>query len=117
MMNQQQPPSFNDDFEQMLSARLQQAQPYLSDDNFTTNVMQTLSTRKALSPLQERLIKIIPVLIISVLVLSQFSAVAIFAGAWKLLFTLNSTHLLQLGSAMALAISSCFFWRASCPGN
>ena len=104
MMNQQQPPSVNDDFEQMLSARLQQAQPYLSDDNFTAGVMQNLSPKKPLTPLQEWLIKVIPTLIISLLVLSQFSPVAMFGSAWRLLLGLDTIHVLAMGVAMALAI-------------
>lgn len=89
--------SSNDRFDAFLTKHLQQANTYLPDDDFSARVMQQLPAPKKLSRLQERLIILIPLLIISLLVLSQFSVLAVFIKVWILFLTTSFTSLLQIG--------------------
>lgn len=103
----------NDSFDHFLMTRLQQNQPYLADDNFTARVMGNLPAQKKLSPWQERLIILVPLMVISGLVMSQFSALAILVEIWTLAVGMNFVHLMQLGALLSVAvISTASFWFA-----
>jgi hypothetical protein len=105
--------SDDDNFEALLTKHLQQAQTYLPDDDFTARVMQQLPAPKKLSLWQERLIILIPLVVISVLVLSQFSLLAVLIKLWTLFLTTNITSLLQIGALTTLAVvSGAAFWFA-----
>ncbi len=105
--------SGDDNFDAFLSKHLQQTQAYLPDDDFTARVMQQLPAPKKLSLWQERLIIAIPLLIISLLVLSQFSVLAVIIKLWMLLVTTSLTNILQVGILTAVAvISGVAFWFA-----
>ncbi len=105
--------SSNDSFDAFLTKHLQQANTYLPDDDFTAHVMQQLPAPKKLSRWQERLIILIPLLIISVLVLSQFSALAVVIKVWTLFLTTSFTSLMQIGVLMTVSvISGAGFWFA-----
>ena len=112
MMNQEsQQLTGMDDFDRFLSQQLTQAQPYLMDDNFTAQVMGKLPPAKKLSRWQERLIMLVPVLLISVLVLSQFSLVTTFVGVWTWLVSLSLVGLLKVGVVFAaLAVAGACGW-------
>jgi hypothetical protein len=103
----------NDDFDNFLAKQLQQAQPYLADNDFTATVMSQLPVAKKLSVWQERLIILIPFLIISLLVLSQFSVLAVVVKVWSLVVGAQVASLLQLGLLITLAvISGASLWFA-----
>ena len=105
--------SGNDNFEALLTKHLQQAQTYLPDDDFTARVMQQLPAPKKLSLWQERLIILIPLVVISMLVLSQFSLLAVLIKLWTLFLTTNITSLLQIGALTTIAVvSGAAFWFA-----
>ncbi len=105
--------SSTDSFDAFLTKHLQQANTYLPDDDFTAHVMQQLPAPKKLSRWQERLIILIPLLIISVLVLSQFSALAVVIKVWTLFLTTSFTSLMQIGVLMTVSvISGAGFWFA-----
>jgi hypothetical protein len=93
-----------DEFEIFLSAQLQQAQPYMMDDSFTAQLMAKLPAAKKLSPWQERLIIAVPLVIISLLVLSQFSVLALLIKLWTLFVVVDVTSLLQMGLVLAVAV-------------
>lgn len=102
-----------DTFDHFLMTRLQQSQPYLADDDFTARVMESLPAQRKLSRWQERLIILVPLFIISALVLSQFSVLAVVIEIWTLMMGLNVVHLIQLGVVMSIAVvSSASFWFA-----
>jgi len=102
-----------DSFDSFLRRQLQQSQPYVMDDNFSAQVMAKLPARKKLSPLQERLIIALPVVIITLLILSQFSLLAIAINVWTWLVALNLGSLLKIGLAtILLAISTASYWVA-----
>jgi len=100
-------------FDNFLSAQLQQSHPYLMDDNFTAQVMAKLPAAKKLSLWQERLIIAVPLLIISLLVVSQFSVIAILIKLWTLLMVADVASLFAIGLAVsAVSISGASFWFA-----
>lgn len=103
----------DNNFDDFLTRQLQQAQPYVSDDDFTAQVMGKLPAAKKLSVWQERLIIVIPLLIISLLVLSQFSVLAILIKLWTLLAMVDLASLLKMGLFTSIVvISSASFWFA-----
>ena len=105
--------SSNDSFDDFLTKHLQQAQVYLPDDDFTARVIKQLPAPKKLSLWQERLIIIIPLLVISVLVLSQFPVLAVLIKVWVLFWTVDLSGLLQVGFLMSIAaILGATFWFA-----
>lgn len=105
--------SFRDSFDNFLSTQLQQSQPYLPDDNFTAQVMGRLPVAKKLSRWQERLIIIVPLVVISLLVLSQFSVLAIAVKLWTFLVGAQIASLLQLGLLITImVISGASIWFA-----
>ncbi len=103
----------NDNFDIFLSKQLQHAQPYLADDNFTAQVMGKLPAAKKLSRWQERLIIIIPLIVISLLVLSQFSIIGLLVTLWTFIMGANVAIFLQLGLFITIAvISGASIWFA-----
>jgi len=103
----------DDNFDAFLAKHLPQAQPYLADDDFTARVMQQLPAPKKLSLWQERLIIIVPLVVISLLVLSQFSVLAEIIKLWTWLGMMDFTSILQIGGLTAIAvISGALFWFA-----
>ncbi|RYY04602.1 MAG: hypothetical protein EOO53_01980 [Gammaproteobacteria bacterium] len=103
----------HDDFDIFLKKQLQQAQPYVEDNDFTANVMNQLPAAKTLGVWQERLIILIPFMIISLLVLSQFSLLNILIKLWSFLVAVQVTNLMQIGLVTMLAvISGASFWFA-----
>jgi antibiotic biosynthesis monooxygenase (ABM) superfamily enzyme len=100
-------------FDNFLTQQFQQAQPYLLDDGFAAQVMGKLPAPKKLSVWQERLIIIIPFIIISLLVLSQFHLLAVVIKLWTLLMVVNVAVLLKIGLLTSIAVISCAsFWFA-----
>ena len=91
-----------DCFDNFLRTQFKQAQPYLMDENFTANVIAKLPEHKKLSRLHERLIILIPLIIISVLVLSQFSLVAFVIKAWTWLFVVDVTNFVKVAASLAI---------------
>ena len=105
--------SSNDSFDAFLSKHLQQAQPYLPDDDFTARVMQQLPAPKKLSLWQERLIIAIPLLIISLFVISQFSVLAAIIKVWTWLSIIDFSSILQIGILSTVAVvSGSAYWFA-----
>jgi antibiotic biosynthesis monooxygenase (ABM) superfamily enzyme len=103
----------DDNFDIFLTKHLQQAQTYLPDDDFTARVINQLPAPKKLARWQERLIIMIPLVVISLLVLSQFSVLAVFIKLWVLLLTAGVTGLLQVGILTTIAVvSGATFWFA-----
>jgi len=116
MMNQYQhnhSDTGSDAFDLFLKKQLHDTQPYLADDDFTARVMNSLPAPKKLSRWQERLIIVVPLLIISLLVLSQFSLIAVLIKLWTLLVSMDFTQLMQVGMLISIAaISGASFWFA-----
>ena len=96
----------NDSFDVFLTKHLQQANTYLPDDDFSARVMQQLPAPKKLSRWQERLIILIPLVIISLFVLSQFSILAVIIKLWTWLSIMDFMSILQIGILTTLAVIS-----------
>ena len=105
--------SSNYSFNAFLTKHLQQANTYLPDDDFSARVMQQLPPPKKLSRWQERLIILIPLSIISLVVLSQFSILAAVIRLWTWLSIMDFTNILQIGILTTVTvISGVVFWFA-----
>lgn len=103
----------DEQFDNFLSAQLKQSQPYLMDDNFSAKVMAQLPQQKKLSAWQERLIIVLPLVLISLLVLSQFSLVAIVVKLWTMLFVIDLPSMLRAGLIFsAAALCGACYWFA-----
>jgi len=113
MKQHQNTPADDDGFDNFLSAHLQKSQPYLMDDEFTSQVMAKLPAAKKLPVWKERLIIFVPVLIITLLVVSQFPVLEVLIKMWTLLFVVDVASLLKIGLAISIAaISGASFWAA-----
>lgn len=113
MMKQDRSLPLDDDFDNFLSAQLKQAQPYLMDENFTAQVIAKLPPEKKLSLWQERLIIAVPLLIISALVVSQFSVLDAGIAVWTWLVSTGVANLLTMGLAIsAAALCGASYWFA-----
>jgi hypothetical protein len=105
--------SSNDSFDTFLTKHLQQTQTYLPDDDFSAQVMQQLPAPKKLSTWQERLIILVPLILISALVLSQFSVLAVLIKLWILLMSVSIASLLQVGLFTTITVvCGAFYWFA-----
>lgn len=113
MMNQDKDPqTAPDNFELFLREQLQHNQPYLDDGDFSAKLMARLPAPRRLSRLQERLILLVPLAVISLLVLSQFSITS-GVKAWYLLLSMDFASLLKLGVLLAItAVSAASYWIA-----
>ena len=116
MMNQDQhthSDTGSDAFDLFLKKQLHDTQPYLADDDFTARVMGSLPAPKKLSRWQERLIIVVPLFIISLLVISQFSLLAVVIKLWTLVVSMDLTQLMQIGMLVSVAaIFGACFWFA-----
>lgn len=103
----------DDSFEIFLRAQLQQQKPYLNDESFSAGVIARLPKAKRISRWREQLIMIIPLLAISILVLSQNSLLAFAIRSWVLLSVISFEDLikitLQISVVMLIAVG---FWSA-----
>lgn len=101
-------------FDVFLQAQLQQAKPYLPDENFTVRVMASLPVVKKAIGWRERVIVLVPLIVISILVLSQNSLLAFAIKSWVLLSIISLDNLfkiLMLASLAALLGASYWFAR------
>jgi hypothetical protein len=96
----------SDSFDHFLKKQLQESQPYLADDDFTVRVISNLPAPKKLSVWQERLIILVPLFVISLLVMSQFSVLGVLIKLWTLAVGMDVTHIVQIGMLVSIAIIS-----------
>ncbi len=89
-------------FDDFLQQQLQSSSPYLDDGDFSARVMASLPTPKRLNSWLEKLIVCVPVTLIALLVLSQFSLRELIQPiyAWVLVFDMSS--LITLAITMAV---------------
>ncbi|HWV14536.1 MAG TPA: hypothetical protein VN030_03815 [Cellvibrio sp.] len=108
-----QPAATDDSFDIFLRTQLQQQKSYLSDENFSAGVLARLPKVKRISRWRERLIIIIPLVAISLLVLSQHSLLAFAIRSWVLLSVISFADFikitLELSVVMLMAVG---FWSA-----
>jgi hypothetical protein len=92
-----------DSFDNFLAAHLRESQAYLPDEGFSAGVMNALPTASPRRPMLAYVIFALPVLVISLLVFSQFPFAAVFGGVWYWLIQVDSWGWLQMG----LGVSAC----------
>jgi hypothetical protein len=113
MMKQEPHFSQDESFENFLSAQLKQSQPYLMDDKFSAQVMAKLPAAKKLSVWQERLIIGLPLVVISLLVISQFSLLSVGVRLWTFLVVADVAGLVKMGLAISvIAFGGASYWFA-----
>lgn len=88
-------------FDDFLRQQLQSSGPYLDDGDFSARVLASLPVQKRLNPWLEKLIVLVPVTLIAVLVLRQFSVRELIQPAYGWLLTLDMHSLVTLALIMA----------------
>lgn len=104
-------------FDDFLLQQLQGSSSYLDDGDFSARVMASLPAQKRLNPWMEKLIVCVPVTLIALLVMSQFSVRELIQPvyAWMLVFDMSSliTLALAMAAIMVLVPLTLAFKRAS----
>lgn len=88
-------------FDDFLRLQLQGSSPYLDDGDFSARVLASLPAQKRLNPWLEKLIVLLPVSLIAVLVLRQFSVRELIQPAYGWLLTLDMHSLAMIAVVMA----------------
>lgn len=88
-------------FDDFLRQQLQGASVYLDDGDFSAAVMAGLPAKKRLNPWLEKLIVLLPVSVIAILVVSQFSLREIIQPAYAWLLTLDISTMASMMIVMA----------------
>lgn len=91
-------------FDDFLRQQLQNSSEYLDDGDFSAQVMASLPAPKRLNPWLERLIMCVPMTLIALLVLKQFSLHELVQPAYAWLLTFDLYSLIALSLAMALLV-------------
>ncbi len=91
-------------FDDFLQQQLQSSSPYLDDGDFSAKVMAGLPAPKRLNPWLERLIVVLPVTLIAVLVLRQFSIRELIQPAYAWVLTQDMNSIISLTAIMTLII-------------
>jgi hypothetical protein len=87
-------------FDDFLRQQLQGSSPYLDDGDFSARVLASLPAQKRLHPWLEKLIVLLPVTLIAVLVLRQFSLHELIQPAYAWVLTLDMHSLVMLAGIM-----------------
>ena len=88
-------------FDDFLRQQLQTSSEYIDDGGFAAQVMAGLPTPKRLNRWLEMLIVAVPVVVISLLVISQFSLLQLIQPVYAWVLTVDLTGLIALGAAVA----------------
>ncbi|HSC66237.1 MAG TPA: hypothetical protein VLC79_00990 [Cellvibrio sp.] len=91
----------DNNFDDFLQQQLQGASSYLDDGDFSARVMASLPAQKRLNPWIEKLIVCVPVTLIALLVLSQFSLRELIQPVYAWMLVLDMGSLLKLALIMA----------------
>ena len=98
-------------FDDFLRQQLHNTSDYIDDGDFSARVMGSLPAPKRLNPWLERLIVCVPVTLIALLVLKQFSPRDLLQVVYAWMLTLDLYSLLTLSFAMVLvAVIAPVFW-------
>lgn len=94
----------DEQFDDFLQLQLQGSSPYLNDGDFSARVIASLPAQKRLNRWIERLIVSVPVSLIALLVLNQFSLRGFIQPVYAWVLTVDAVSLLVLAMAMALVM-------------
>jgi hypothetical protein len=94
----------DNNFDDFLRQQLQGSSPYLDDGDFSARVLASLPAPKRLSPWLEKLIVVVPVTLIALLVVSQFSLRELIQPAYAWVLTLDLGTMVSLVVLMAVAM-------------
>lgn len=91
-------------FDDFLRQQLQGSTPYLDDGDFSAQVMASLPAPQRISRWLEIMIVAVPVTVIALLVLSQFSVRDIIQPIYAWMLTVDMAGLISVGAAAVIAI-------------
>lgn len=94
----------DNNFDDFLRQQLQGSSPYLDDGDFSARVLASLPAPKRLSPWLEKLIVVLPVTLIALLVVSQFSLRELIQPAYAWVLTLDLGTMVSMAALVALAM-------------
>lgn len=100
-------------FDDFLAKHLQTKHGYIDDDGFSARVIANLPAPRKINTLLEKLIIGLPVLLISVLVLSQFPWRELIQPAYAIILTMDTVMVMKTGVALFAVMSvATIFWCA-----
>jgi len=112
-MKSEQPTNVDTTFDDFLAKHLQVQHDYIDDDGFSARVMVNLPAPRKMSTLLEKLIIGVPVLLIAVLVFSQFPWRTMIQPAYATLLTINAVDMVKVGFVLFTIMSvSMVVWSA-----
>lgn len=92
--------NLDSEFDTFLAKHLQAPQNYIEDEGFSARVMAGLPKPYRINPLLEKTILWLPVLLISLLVLSQFPWRELVHNGYAFLLTMSVVHILKISLAL-----------------
>lgn len=106
----------DDNFEQLLAQHFQQSQEYIDDDGFTAKVMLQLPKKREFNPWIKSLILWGPLLLVSVLVLSNLPGLQLVHSASAFLLSLTIKEIVVSGVLLGMAMLLGYFLVSENPG-
>lgn len=91
-------------FDDFLRQQLQGSSTYLDDGDFSARVLANLPTQKRLNPWLEKLIVLVPVTLIAILVMRQFSVRELIQPAYGWALTLDMHSIVMLAMIMTVCV-------------
>jgi hypothetical protein len=98
-----------DNFEQLLAQHFQQSQEYINDDGFTARVMSQIPKQQEFNPWIKRLIFWAPLLLVSLLVLSNLPALQLVHTVSAFLLSLTMKEIVLGGALLGMAMLLGYF--------
>ncbi len=96
----------DDNFEQLLKQHFQQTRDYIDDDGFTGRVMSQLPRQQEFNPWVKQIIFWVPLLLVSILVLSNLPVLQLVHGVSAFFLAMNIKQFVVSGIFVAVAVLS-----------
>jgi hypothetical protein len=96
----------DDNFEQLLKQHFQQSCGYIDDDGFTGRLMSQLPRQQEFNPWIKQIIFWVPLLLVSILVLSNLPVLQLVHGISAFFLAMNIKEIVLSGVLLATAMLS-----------
>lgn len=96
----------DDNFEQLLKQHFQQTRDYIDDDGFAGRVMSQLPRQQEFNPWVKQIIFWVPLLLVSILVLSNLPVLQLVHGVSAFFLAMNIKQFVVSGLFVAVAVLS-----------
>jgi Domain of unknown function (DUF5056) len=103
----------DDNFERILKQYFQQTQDYIDDDGFTGRLISQLPGKEEFNPWVKQLIFWVPLLLVSILVLSNLPVLHLVHGVSAFFFAMTIKEVVLSGIFVAMAVLSMGYFLLS----